>query len=148
MHLLWENVYIYLSLHLLSMSPFIAPFKNGFNAVLWCCYRPQRSWGKVIFSQASVILSTGGGVVSQHALQEVSQHALQQGGVLSQHALQVVSQHALQQGECAIPSCLAAGEACSRGGLLRGVCAWWRPPPGRPLLRVVRILLECILVYT
>ena len=23
-------------------------------------YRPQRSWGKVIFSQASVILSTGG----------------------------------------------------------------------------------------
>ena len=25
-------------------------------------YRPQRSWGKVIFSQASVILLTGGGV--------------------------------------------------------------------------------------
>ena len=25
-------------------------------------YRPQRSWGKVILSQASVILSTGGGV--------------------------------------------------------------------------------------
>ena len=25
-------------------------------------YRPQRSWGKVISSQASVILSTGGGV--------------------------------------------------------------------------------------
>ena len=24
------------------------------------CYRPQRSWGKVIFSQASVILLTGG----------------------------------------------------------------------------------------
>ena len=24
-------------------------------------YRPKRSWGKVIFSQASVILSTGGG---------------------------------------------------------------------------------------
>ena len=31
----------------------------------------------------------------QHALQVVSQHALQ-GGVLSQHALQVLSQHALQ----------------------------------------------------
>ena len=27
------------------------------------CHRPQRSWGKVIFSQASVILSTGGGGV-------------------------------------------------------------------------------------
>ena len=43
------------------------------------------------------------GGVSQHALQVVSQHALQQQGcVLSQHALQqqgcVLSQHALQQG--------------------------------------------------
>ena len=28
---------------------------------LLSCYRPQRSWGKVIFSQASVILFTGGG---------------------------------------------------------------------------------------
>ena len=26
----------------------------------WDIYRPQRSWGRVIFSQASVILSTGG----------------------------------------------------------------------------------------
>ena len=25
------------------------------------CYRPQRSWGKVIFSQASIILLTGAG---------------------------------------------------------------------------------------
>ena len=41
-------------------------------------YRLQRSWGKVIFSQASVILFMGAGVVSQHALQVVSQHALQQ----------------------------------------------------------------------
>ena len=54
-------------------------------------YRPQRSCGKVIFSQASVILFTGGGVLSQHALQVVSQHALQQvsGGGVSKHALQV-----------------------------------------------------------
>ena len=28
------------------------------------CYRPQRSWGKVMFLQASVILSTGGGGAS------------------------------------------------------------------------------------
>ena len=27
-----------------------------------CYYRPLRSWGKVIFSQASVILLTGGGL--------------------------------------------------------------------------------------
>ena len=37
---------------------------------------------------------------------------------------------------------LSAPEGCL---LLRGV-AWWRSPPGRPLLRAVRILLECILV--
>ena len=30
------------------------------------CYRPQRICGKVMFSQASVILSTGGGVSSRH----------------------------------------------------------------------------------
>ena len=30
-------------------------------------YRPQRSWGKVIFSQASVILFRGGGSASVHA---------------------------------------------------------------------------------
>ena len=53
-------------------------------------YRPQRSWGKVMFLHVWVILFTGG-VLSQHALQQVS------GGVLSQHALQMVSQHALQQ---------------------------------------------------
>ena len=101
----------------------------------------------------SVILFTGGGVLSQHALQVVSKHALQLrgaipaciaggiptciavgGGVLSQHALQVVSQHALQQGGGSAP-----GGACSRG------CG--DPPESRRLLlRTVRILLECILV--
>ena len=35
--------------------------KHSHDFVCWHCYRPQRSWGKVIFSQASVILSTGGG---------------------------------------------------------------------------------------
>ena len=30
-----------------------------------CYYRPLRSWGKVIFSQASVILLTGGGGLPQ-----------------------------------------------------------------------------------
>ena len=46
-----------------------------------CFYRPQRSWDKVIFSQASVILLTGrGGLLSQHALQVVSQHALHVSG--------------------------------------------------------------------
>ena len=59
---------------------------------------------KVMFLQASVCPRGGG--VSQHALQEVSQHGLQQisGGGVSQHALQEVSQHALQQVSGGYPS--------------------------------------------
>ena len=60
-------------------------------------YRPQRSCGQgYVFTRVCHSVN-GGGVLSQHALQEVSQHALQQvsgEGVLSQHALQEVSQHA------------------------------------------------------
>ena len=41
---------------------------------------------------------------------------------------------------------LPGGCLVRRGGLLRRG-AWWRPPPGRLLLRAVRILLECILVF-
>ena len=59
-------------------------------------YRPQRSWGKVMFLHVSVILFTGR-VVSQHALQVVSQHVLQQvsGG--------------------GIPACLAGFQAHTQG---------------------------------
>ena len=50
-------------------------------------YRPQRSWGKVMFLHVSEILFKGGGVVvSQHALQQVSEGGV---GVVSQHALWV-----------------------------------------------------------
>ena len=62
----------------------------------------------------------------------------------------VLSQHALQEG------CLLPGVP-GPGGLLWGVPGPGVPaprgsapggdPPGRPLLRVVRILLECILVH-
>ena len=75
------------------------------------------------------------GVVSQHALQQVSR------GV-SLHALQVVSQHALQQvltggaclGGCLLPggACSqgvpAPGSACSQGGFCSGGWVWRRPP--------------------
>ena len=64
----------------------------------------------------------------------------------------VLSQHALQEG------CLLPGGAWSRGAALGGGClvrgvpaprgsAPGGDPPGRPLLRVVSILLECILVH-
>ena len=75
-----------------------------------------------------------GGVVSQHALQVVSQHGLAgiQRGVVSQHALQV-------------PRPTPRGEV--EGSGLGGV---FRPIPRGALqahtLRAVRILLECILV--
>ena len=96
-------------------------------------YRPQRSWGKVMFLHASVILFTGGGwLVSQHALQVVSQHALQQvaGGMVSQHALQVSRPtpkgkvegsglggrlQAHTWGVPALGRCLLQGGACSKG---------------------------------
>ena len=46
------------------------PLQRTVRILLECIlvnyYRPQRSWGKVIFSQASVILSTGGSA-SVHA---------------------------------------------------------------------------------
>ena len=67
--------------HVLLKSPFF--------------YRPQRSCGKVMFSQASVILFTGGGRAWQGA-------------------------------------CVAGG------------CVWQER---RPLQRMVRILLECIIVF-
>ena len=62
--------------------------------------------------------------------------------MVSYHALQVVSQHALQQGGCAIPACLAGGiPAClpmggcypsmpCRGGLLLGGVPGPRGVPG------------------
>ena len=79
---------------------------NGTRCSFLYIYRPQRSWGKVIFSQASVILSTAGGSWSR------------------------------------------GGGAWSWVGW-GGAWSWGVPggdPPGRLLLRAVRILLECILV--
>ena len=113
-------------------------------SLLYC--RPQRSWGKVMFSHVCVILFTGG-LLSQHALQVVSQHALQQvsRGVISKHVLQVVSQHASHQvsrGVCCRGGLLGGSPS---GGLLPGGCLV-ETPPRQLLLRAVRILLECILV--
>ena len=102
-------------------------------------YRLQRSWGKVMFLHVCVILFTGG-LLSQHALQQVS-------------------------GGGDIPACIAGGiAACLAAGLPGGVCCRGallggsppgglfpggclvETPPRQLLLRAVRILLECILV--
>ena len=103
-------------------------------------YRPQRSWGKVMFLHVCVVLFTGG-VLSQHALQVVSQHALQQVSRGDAIAACIAG---------GIPTCLAAG--LQGGAWSRGVPAWgstWSRGGallGRLLLRAVRILLECILL--
>ena len=58
-HMFWS----FTNIHSVRMDP-------GFRRInhLPCFYRPQRSWGKVIFLQASVILFTrGGGSASVHA---------------------------------------------------------------------------------
>ena len=81
-------------------------------------YRPQRSWGKV---QACVILFTGlGGWCCP-------------------------SMHCRWYPSMPISGGSAPEEDLLTGGLLPGG-ALWRHPPGRLLLRAVRILLEGILV--
>ena len=56
----------------MTLSVFLQLHTSVFNikVTYFQCdyYHPQRSWGKVIFSQASVILLTGGGVCSQGGL--------------------------------------------------------------------------------
>ena len=113
-------------------------------------YRPQRSWGKVIFSQASVILSTGGGIPACLAAGGCypSMHCRWYSSMPCSRG--VLSQHALQQGKPAprgVPGLVGAWSGgvcyrrvCSKGGVPGG------EPPKRPLLRAVCILLECILV--
>ena len=128
-------VYITLLISLILQVNFSSIFLPPANEV----------WGKVIFLlHLSVILFTGGGVVSQHALQVVSQHALQVsgGGGLSQHALQV--SRPTPRGE-------VEGSGLGRGGL-QAHTGWGgipacteadNPSPSRwLLLQVVRILLE------
>ena len=109
------------------------------TGILSCVfYRPQRSCEGYVFT--GVCLSTGG-VVSQHALQVVSQHALQQ-----------VSTGGLFPGGACSGGCLLWAGACSMGGAAPGGCLLQgggdpSPPSRRLLLRTVRILLECILVF-
>ena len=84
-------------------------------------YRQQRSWGKVIFSQAYVILFTGGG------------SAWSVGGSAWSWGLH-------GPGGC---------EWSQRGAWSGGCLVWGdlvQIPPGWLLLRATRILLECILV--
>ena len=98
-------------------------------------YRPQRSWGKVIFSQTSVILLTGGGASSGGG-------CFLLGGCFLQGGCFLPGAGCFLPGGVVLPpfgGVLPLGDASSWGGP-------GGDPPGRLLLRAVRILLECILV--
>ena len=135
-------------------------------------YRPQRSWGKVIFSQASVILLRGRGCACSGCLRREGGGCLlgrvsAPGGVCSGGGVSALGGRVSAPGRCLVlggvwswgsglggvcspGGCLVPWGVWSQGGLLsRGVCSpegvcLVETPPGRLLLRAVRILLECI----
>ena len=90
-------------------------------------YRPQRSRGKVIFSQASVILSTGrgmcrGGVHGQGACMVGGMY----GGMHGGHAWGVcVVGGMCGQGECMAGWACMAGGVCVARGMHGSGHAWW-----------------------
>ena len=102
-------------------------------------YRPQRSWGKVMFLHVSVILFTGGGSSGPHP-GEVEGSGW--GAFPGPH-----------QGGISRPTPGGVSPGKHLGGGLqvhtRGVSqhALRQTPNMQLLLRAVRILLECILVY-
>ena len=105
------------------------------------CYRPQRSWGKVIFSQASVILLTGGYASFRGVLPRGGVLPPGAGGASSGGGGCFLRVGALPPGGVMLPP---RGCFLLWGALLRGGPGG--DPPGRLLLRAARILLECILV--
>ena len=108
------------------------------------CYCLQQSWGKVIFSQASVILSTGGHGFGRYAwLQGACMVAgwacMVVGGLCGcRGGVHSCGGHAWLWGACVVVGSMhGVGGACVvAGGIRRDTVNEW----------AVRILLECILV--
>ena len=106
-------------------------------------YHPQRSCEGYVFTGVSLSTRGGGWYPSMPCRWYPSMPCSRSPGVgvVSQHALQVVCQHALQQ----VPKgCLLGGGVPAPG---RGYVEETPPASRQLLLRTVRILLECILVY-
>ena len=133
-----------------SMTQFHFQFKSvNISTILTSKLKCVCMFGDLILDYHLAYIFTVCNEVAKVMFLHVSvSHSLHRVGVLSQNALQVVSQHALQQGVPAPGGCLFLGGCLLRGGLLLGgvgVCA--DPPESRRLLlQTVRILLECILV--
>ena len=95
-------------------------------------YRPQRSWGKVIFTARKRSLGQGNMLT---------------GVCLSTGGCMVLGRGVNGPGGAWSRRCMVGGDAWSRGGAWsRGVGVHGGDPPQQLLLLVVRILLECILV--
>ena len=104
-----------------------AHWSDGMHpAVMLSCYRPQQSWGKVMFLHMCVILFTGGVSGPAGVCLFLRGCAWSQGGAWSWGG---------------VPGPMGGGGAWSRGTLVlggawsRGRClvpggAWWRPPDG------------------
>ena len=108
-----------------------------------CCLVTVRNEvAKVMFLHVSVILFTGGCYPSMHCRWYPSMPCNRGCAIPACIAGGIPACLAVGG---AIPACLAAGGLLPGGCLLWGV---WRPPGSRQLLLwMVRILLECILVF-
>ena len=109
-----------------------AAFNEKFKKKLHC-YRPQQSRGKVIFSQASVILLTG--CLVPHPGRGVPGP----GGCAWSWGCLVL------QGYLVLGGAWSWGMPGPWGSTLVGCFLVETPPPGQALLWAVHILLECIL---
>ena len=108
----------------------------------FCNFRPQRSWGKVIFSQASVILLTGGWCASCWGGAS-SQGGLPLGGGSSWEDASSWGGGCFLQGGLLPLGGASSGVLLPRGCFLQGGLV--ETPHGQLLLRAVCILLEYIL---
>ena len=116
------------------------------------CYRPQCSCGKVMFSQVSVILSTGGCVWWGGACMVrgmSGRGACMVGVCMAEGDMHGRGRHAWQGGH------VWQGDVHGRGACMWG-CAWqgacvagghaWQERQPQPRPQTVHILLECFLV--
>ena len=87
------------------------------NYSVYHYYHPQRRCEGYVFTRVCDSVHKGrGGVLSQHALQVVYQHALQQGGAWS--------------GGCLVQGGLLLGGTAPGGVCSQGVPGWGVPGPG------------------
>ena len=107
-------------------------------------FRPQRSCGKVMFIDLSVILFTGRGVSGRHT--PLGRHPLAWADPLGRHPLGRHSPPHLGRQTVPLGRHPMGRPPPRQTPQVDTSHGQTRPPPRRPLKWTVRILLECILV--